>query len=68
MLSRADIKLPAMPWTGNDTALQHSFAEWPTSVWTDTVEYVKLPVDVEHRVDVSVRDYFGGSANWYVVS
>ncbi len=47
VLSRAHIKLPAMPGAGNDAALQLAFAEWAPLMRANAIEGVNGSIHVE---------------------
>ena len=46
MLAVADVKLPAVPWAGDDISTQLPFPQRASGVRTDAVEHMKYAVDV----------------------
>jgi hypothetical protein len=44
-----DTEGPAVPWAGDNVALQSSLSQWSSSVRTNVVNGVELSLDIEHR-------------------
>ena len=54
MLAIGHVELPAMPRTGDDRPAKRSLTQRPASMWTYSVERIKLSVDIEQGHDLIV--------------
>lgn len=58
MLTVRHLKLPTVPRTGHDTVRQRAFRQRTPLMRTNTVDRVKLTIDVEQRDDPPRDDEF----------
>ena len=62
VLTAADIKLPTVPGTGDDMALQATFAQGTSLVRTNAIEGIELPLDVKQSHHAVPGDDFAARA------
>ena len=67
MLSVGNLKLPAMPRTGDDSILQLSFGERAALMRTNSVDRVKLTSVVEQRHDPPGDGEFSAATRRHIV-
>jgi len=62
MPTAGDVKLPAMPWTGEDPATEHSCAKRPTLMRAESVDGMVDAIDVCQRNHPVTRYPFNAAA------